>query len=983
MIGQTVSHYKIVDKLGEGGMGVVYKAEDTKLKRTVALKFLPPELTREEDAKKRFVHEAQAASTLDHPNICTVYEIDETPDGRMFIAMAYYEGESLNRKIGRGPLKMNAVLDLAIQAASGIKKAHEQNIVHRDIKPANIVVTTDGVAKLVDFGLAKLGGRTKLTKEGTTLGTVAYMSPEQIRGSDVDERSDIWALGAVMYEMIAGRPPFAGDFDQAIMYSISSETPEPLTAIRTNVPMELERIVSKCLSKDPGERYQHADDLLVDLKLVKKQSDSSATPQPSYAGQRRSYSTSRRWIIVAAAVVAIAAVAYFLIKPILMEPRPVGEPTPIVVITFENQTGDASYDYLQEAIPNLLITSLERSPMLRVVTWERLHDLLKQMGKADAGVIDKETGFELCRLESIETIVVGSYVKAGDVFVTDVKVLEVSTMRLMKGVSASGDGVESILRSQIDELGKEIARSVGIAGRESPAVERPIAEVTTTSMEAYNYFLRGAEAWRQFNYDDSQEYLRKAISIDSTFAMAHLYLGFTFRLIKDSKSVKVHIKKAVALSGHAAEKERMIIDMYSARYLEDDPQKRLSILKQLLKRYPDDKYFHYDMGTYYHFQGQYPEAIDELKKAIALDPSYGTAVNQIAYSYANIGEFEEALEYARMYESIEPGKWGPAASLGELYFKKGDIDRSIASYQKALNIDPDLLGTSYRLAYLFALKEDYPGCLRYLDEHIKIAEHPHRSYGRRGFHRAWQGDYEGAIADLDRALEIYKAAGDNSSVAACERWKGWMFYDQGELEASRSAFERMSAAAQSDYSSALLYFACGLIDLKEGNLDSARRNLTDLASKTGEFEDETNLEDAQYWHRVLSAEVYLLEGDTGRAISSYRDLAHSAVYSHTMWDNYPFVRDVVARAHVANGDTANAIAEYERLTHFDPSNNNRSLIHPKYHYRLGILYEQTGKSLEAVREYEKFTGYWTPDVENDPLLADTKRRLKSLKKTVD
>ncbi|MBW1915599.1 MAG: protein kinase [Deltaproteobacteria bacterium] len=282
MIGKTISHYKILEKLGEGGMGVVYKAEDTKLKRTVALKFLPPELTRDKEAKDRFIHEARAAAGLDHNNICAVHEIDETKDGQMYIAMACYEGETLKEKIEKGPLKIDLSLDFAIQIAEGIKKAHQKDIIHRDIKSANIIITKDSVAKILDFGLAKLKGHTKLTKEGTTLGTVSYMSPEQASGENVDHRSDIWSLGVVLYEMITGQLPFKGEYDQAVMYSIMNDEPEPLTGLRTGVPMELERIIKKNLAKDPAERYQHTEEIIVDIKhLMKNLESEKSTAQPA------------------------------------------------------------------------------------------------------------------------------------------------------------------------------------------------------------------------------------------------------------------------------------------------------------------------------------------------------------------------------------------------------------------------------------------------------------------------------------------------------------------------------------------------------------------------------------------------------------------------------------------------------------------------------------------------------------------------------
>ncbi len=248
MIGKTISHYKILEKLGEGGMGDVYKAEVTKLKRIVALKFLPLELTRDKEMKKRFIHEAQAASALDHPNVCAVYEIDETENGQSFICMGYYEGDTVEEKTKQGPLEIDEALDITIQIAQGLDKAHQSKIVHRDIKSANIIITKDGTVKIVDFGLAKLSGQTRVTKDGATLGTAAYMSPEQTLGKEVDHRTDIWSLGVVLYEMLTGLTAFQGDYEQAVVYSIMNEEPKSLTGLRVGIPMELDRIVNKTLA---------------------------------------------------------------------------------------------------------------------------------------------------------------------------------------------------------------------------------------------------------------------------------------------------------------------------------------------------------------------------------------------------------------------------------------------------------------------------------------------------------------------------------------------------------------------------------------------------------------------------------------------------------------------------------------------------------------------------------------------------------------
>ena len=320
MIGQTISHYKILERLGSGGMGIVYKAEDTKLDRKVALKFLPPELTRDPDAKTRFIREAKAASTLQHNNICTLHDIDETGDGQSFIVMDLYEGETLQKKIERGPLKIEESVTITIQICQGLEEAHKHQIIHRDIKPANILIGVGGVVKILDFGLAKLAGQTLLTQKGATLGTAAYMSPEQTWGEAVDTRTDIWSLGVVLYEMVTGQRPFKGEYD-ALVFSIGNMEPEPLTALRTGVPMELERIVLKCLSKDPGERYQHADELLVDLRSCTKSSSRFAS-QPQLSTKPSRKYRKLVWYVGGVSIAALSLLAYFQFgqKPVQYKP---------------------------------------------------------------------------------------------------------------------------------------------------------------------------------------------------------------------------------------------------------------------------------------------------------------------------------------------------------------------------------------------------------------------------------------------------------------------------------------------------------------------------------------------------------------------------------------------------------------------------------------------------------------------------------------
>src|SRR5262245_6821724 len=308
MIGQTISHYRIVERLGGGGMGVVYKAVDTRLNRTVALKFLSQDQLRDTESAARFRQEAQAASALDHPNICTVFEVDEAPDGQTFIAMAHYEGETLKQRIERGPLPVADAIGIARQIAQGLAKAHAAGIVHRDIKPANLIVTTDGIVKILDFGIAKAPGQQELTRTGTTLGTLSYMAPEQLSGAGADHRVDLWALGAVLHEMLAGQPPFGRDDPTALVSAILARDPAPLSSLRADVPEGVEQVVQRALRKTREERYQHASDIERDLEATAK---TLTTPITVIRDVPRRRSPLMRWSVAAALVLAVAGGLWF------------------------------------------------------------------------------------------------------------------------------------------------------------------------------------------------------------------------------------------------------------------------------------------------------------------------------------------------------------------------------------------------------------------------------------------------------------------------------------------------------------------------------------------------------------------------------------------------------------------------------------------------------------------------------------------------
>ncbi len=937
-----ISHYRILGELGAGGMGVVCRAEDTKLGRTVALKFIAPHGIESAEEKARFLHEAQAAASLSHPNICVIHEIDEA-DGRLFMAMEYVEGDSLKDRLARGPLRIDDAIDIAVQIAQGLDAAHRKSVVHRDVKPANVMIEAGGLVKIMDFGLAKISGRSKLTKAGTTLGTTAYMSPEQARGEEADHRSDIWSLGAVIYEMIAGRTPFKGDYEQAVIYSILNEAPEPLTAVRSNVPMELERIAGKALAKNPAERYQHADELIADLRALRKGAETAAPAKPR---ERRLAK-----VLIPVFAAAAAVVAFVLLRPVLFGDAVSTERHPVAVITFDNQTGDAQYDNLKKVIPNLLITSLEQSKYLQVVTWERLRDLVKQAGRQGVEDIDADLGFEICRREKIDAIVIGSFTKLGNRFVVDIKVLDVDSKGSLAVAKTDGRGLESI-PEQVDELSRRISRGVGLSERKIEETQRPVIDVTTSSIDAYTYYLKGRDALEKLYSEEAAWNCTKAIEIDSTFAMAHLVLGKTHERAFNGTEAAKSYARALRHAGKATERERLMIAAQYAASVEDDREAAIRIYRELLEKYPREKYAWHFLGRLHRLKESNREDIACQERALELDPAFGTALNELAYAYLHMANYEKALEIFRRYSALYPGDANPYDSMGEAYFGMGRLDEAARMYEKAFALKP-LLGSAVMLAYLCGMRGDFREGLSWIEKDMrgdKLSGELVVDHIWRAAYRMYLGNFDEALDDARRAFALADSTGNTGMMGVAFQAQGAVLFEWGRLEEAREHFRERYVVPGYDMRRvpyAVAYRECylGLIDAAKGDTRSAREAAGRLEALLPAVRSDSPAQGvrAANWLAILNAEISLAEGrpdDAIRYMTRDFTLRVPSASPDLFYMNTPGAQDVLARAYAAKGDLDRAIAEYKRLLTFDPASKDRRLRNPRYEERLAKLLEK-------------------------------------------
>jgi len=980
--------YEIIEELGKGGMGNVYRVEDTKTKEEIALKLIKPEIASDKKTIERFRTELTTARRIRHKNVCGMYDLGEQK-GTYFITMEFVPGEDLKSFIRRSKrLSIPSAISIAQQVCEGLEEAHRLGVVHRDLKPSNVMVDKEGNARIMDFGIARSIKAKGITGTGVMIGTPEYMSPEQVEGKETDQRSDIYSLGVILYEMVIGRVPFEGDTPFSVGIKHKSEIPKDPKELNAQIPEDLCHVILRCLEKDKEQRYQSAAEVRSELKNIEK-----GIPTTEKVLPKRKPITSKeitvtlglkKLFIPALVVIALVILVVVIWQPWSQKetvPIPSGKPS-LAVVYFENNSGDESLDHWRKALCELLIADLTQSKYIRVLSSDKLIDILSDLNQIEAKSFSARILKEVAARGESTHILRGGFTKAGEQFRIDAILQEAATMESIGSDRIQGKGEESFL-SMVDELTKKVKAHFKLSTEEiARDIDEEIEKITTSSPEALKYYIEGRKYRRIFDYTQSIEFMKKAVAIDPDFAMAYRSLAQSSGNIGFRPQRKEYMEKALELSDRLPARERYLIggDFYSLS--EKTYNKAIEAYKKLLELYPDDYTGNHNIANRYLDIGEIQKAIDHYETTRKSDNISLLGYNDLASVYRQVGSYAKAREVLEEAIQKYPDKAIAHANLSRHYRKAGKYELALAEINKAFALKPAEGTPAYRQNFNRRAAIHF-----YTDNLVKAAEDYDNLRRQKGIQALYlssfgtvnlnllQGKFKGTKDILRPMIDMSRKVGLNWIISVVYRRFAYIDLKTGNLQEALNdcdnAVDFALKAEDPGGQRRALYLK---------GLTYVWMNATDEALKTADelrvlIQDSQNPNNIHFFHHLVGM-VELKQKNFASAIESFKEAL--SLQTSDPRDKMAGYIESLAMAYNASGNIDKAQAEYERIVSSSSGRSDFGDVYALSFYELGKIYGQKGWKGKAIDHYEKFLDLWK---DADPGIAevdDARERLAGL-----
>jgi len=981
--------YEIIEELGKGGMGRVYRVEDTKIREEVALKLIKPEISSDKKTIERFQNELTTARKIRHKNICGMYDLGEAK-GIHYITMEYVLGEDLKSFLRRSrQISINTAIEIGKQVCEGLTEAHRLGVVHRDLKPANIMVDKEGNARIMDFGIAQSLKSKGITGAGVMIGTPEYMSPEQVEAKDVDQRSDIYSLGIILYEMTTGKLPFEAETPFAIGVKQKSEVPKDPRELSTHIPEDLSNVILKCLEKDKENRYQNVGGLRSELSRIEKGIPTTERKIPT-----RKPLTSKEITVTFGLkklfIPAFVFVALIIGVVIIWKLLPKREAVPILsdkpslaVLYFENNTGDEGLDHWRKMLSDLLITDLAQSKYLRILSGDRLFKILSDINRLEAKTFSADVLDEVASRGRVQHLLLGKYAKLGDIFRIDIQIQEANTGEIISSIRVEARG-EAEVFTKVDELTRKIKANFRLSEDElATDIDREVGKITTSNPEAFKYYIASKKYSKEGRYRESIKLLEKAVAIDPVFAMAYRSMAWDYYRLLYRSQWRKNLKKAMEMSDRVSDRERYLIQGDFYLQSETDYYKAEDAYKKLLQLYPEDPNGNLNLGGMYLVLEKWDEAIERLAVLVQNKDENTSPYTSMADAYMAKGLYDKAEQVLEHYlhefsDNAVIRQW---LALGYLIQERYDL--ALNELEKAFLIDPSNFFNHALKGDIFRIKGNFEEAEK---EFFKILDSEEEIAHNHG--RAWlaslylqQGKFENSKEQIRIGIEVGKKIGERGGESG---WNLELAYRYLKTANPEEALKRSIKAEKTavewgcqycHQKRALVYKGVSYLALN--SLEEAQNTADELEKITLK---EMNEKFMRYYY-YLKGRIALNNNNFSSAIDYFEkgiSLLPSQ-YSFMMINEHAFFIDPLAQAYYEAGEMDKAREAYNRINLSTVGRLWWGDIYAKSFYMLGIINEKLGDTAKAIEHYEKFLDLWKDADPGLPEVPDARERVASLK----